>query len=463
MGILRYTPEQADVTDWIMDNDGILLVEAGAGTGKSFISRCIVGLLRPKSGIYTAFNKAIVEEGIDRFNGTSIECKTFHALAYRYVKPKLPIQVFNYKTITEKVVYSEKRKIITALDEFFVSSSTCMDDYFEKQFKEHPRCDYMVEICTKYIHGMVDNEINPTFNFMLKYLHLMLVEKTINIDVDIVILDEINDVTAVSLEIFKLINAPKKLGLGETNQAIYGFLNLVNGFKELADVATTMKFTQSYRCSEDIANRITEKMQEVLDKDFIFLGTDKPVQNDLTLYCTSTNAAIVDKIYDRINQNKGFTLLRSISEIFAAPLAVLSASQGKRPYQKKYEYLLDLHDEFKKQSGIKGYFKFLQEELDDEEINNAVKLLMKLNSQNVSLFEVYKKAKNAKSDKSYTISTVFTAKGLEFETVEISDDLNHQFQKACKGDMDQEAALTTIRCYYVACSRAGVNLQNSVL
>jgi superfamily I DNA/RNA helicase len=461
--MIRYTPEQADVIDWIMDNDGILLVEAGAGTGKSFISRCVVSMLRPKSGIYTAFNKAIVEEGRDRFNGTSIECKTFHALAYHYVKPKLPIQVFNYKTITEKIVYSEKRKVIAAIDEFFVSSSTCMDDYFETRFKIHPRCEHMVQICTSYVQGMVDNEINPTFNFMLKYLHLMLLEKTININVDLVILDEINDVTAVSLEIFKLINAPKKLGLGETNQAIYGFLNLVNGFEELADVATTMKFTKSYRCSEEIANKITKTMRKVLDEDFVFEGTEDPVENGLTLYCTSTNAGIVDKIYDRIYANQGFTLLRNISEIFAAPLAVLSAHQGKKPYQKKYEYLLDIYEDYKKQKIVTGFYKFLQSELDDEEINNAVKLLMKLNSQSVNLYDLYKKAKEAKADKRYTISTVFTSKGLEFETVHLADDINAQFIKACRGDMEEAETLTAIRCYYVACSRCGVNLINDVL
>jgi superfamily I DNA/RNA helicase len=384
-------------------------------------------------------------------------------LAYQYVNPKLDIKSFTYKCITEKISYTEKRKIIDVIDTFYVSDSSDMFEYFEEIFKGHSRKDYMIGVATKYVQGMADGDINPTFNFLLKSLHLMLAEKTVVISVDIVILDEINDVTAVSLEIFKLISAPKKLGLGETHQAIYQFLKLVNGFEVLADEATTLRFTQSYRCSTEIAQRIETCMQDVMDPNFKFKGTDKPVTNGKTLYCTLTNSMIIDKLQDRLAEGKSFTLLRKPADIFAAPLAVLTAKGGKKPYQSKYHYLVDVYEEFKKQKEHKTFFKFLLSELDDEEINNAVKLLQKLASKDVNIFSLYNDVKDAKPDKLYTVSTVFTSKGLEFETVYIADDLNTKFESACKGDMDEEEALTAKRCYYVACSRAGVHLLNSVL
>lgn len=463
--IVRYTPEQADVMDWITENDGILLIEAGAGCGKTFIAKQVVETLKPKSGIYTAFNRAIVEEGKERFKETAIQCKTFHSLAYKYVNPKLPIEPLTYRCITGKfhLTYSEKRLVIDTIDKFFVSSSTCMYDFFEEELKDNSKCTTLAKICSDFVIKMAEDEINPTFNFMLKSLHLMLVEKTVNINVAIVILDEINDVTAVSLEIFKLINAPKKLGLGETHQAIYEFLNLVNGFEELADCATTMKLTQSYRCSTNIAKAIQKKMRKYLSPDFTFAGTDNPVANGLTLVCTLTNALIVDAIYERLLTGKGFTLLRKPAEIFAAPLAVLTASKGKKPYQARYNFLLDLFEEYQQQNKHKSYFKHLQAELDDDEINNAIKLLMKLNSKNVNLFSLYKDAKNATVDPTYTISTAFTSKGLEFEKVIISDDLNSNFTSAINGEFDTATATTSMRCYYVACSRSGKYLQNSVL
>jgi superfamily I DNA/RNA helicase len=461
--LIRFTPEQADALEFVMANDGILLIKAGAGTGKTFMSKQIVKELKPKSGLYTAFNKAIVQEGIERFAGTSVESKTFHALAHSFVKPTMPIESFSYKCITEKLTYAEKRLVIDQVDMFFVSASDCMDSFFDKQFKNHSKARTLTDICCKYVQGMADGSVNPTFNFMLKCLHLMMLEGTAVIKKDIVILDEINDVTAVVLEIFKLIESPKKLGLGESHQAIYQFLNLIDGFEELKNQATTMYFTQSYRCSIDIAKRINNKMSEVMDPDFKFIGTDEPIRNGLTLYCTMTNAQIVDIIYDRIAIGKGFKLLRKPAEIFAASLAVLSASQGKKPYQKKYEFLVDTFQSYKEQDKHKSYFKFLNAEVDDKEINNAIKLLLKLSSKNVSLYDLYKKAKETKVDKSFTISTVFTSKGLEFETVYIADDLNNNFKQACEGELETDEAITAMRCYYVACSRCGVNLVNSII
>jgi len=461
--MIRYTEEQSDYLEHIQQNEGIVLVEAGAGTGKSFMSRRTVKELDVKSGIYTAFNKAIVAEGVEKFIGTPIQCKTLHALAYRYVKPNKEIKTFTYKCIEERINYSEKRRVIDTIDTFFVSASTCMHEYFEKAFEGHPRASYMTSICEKYVEGMVNEEVNPTFNFLLKFLHLCLVERTVTINVDIVILDEINDVTAVSLEIFRLINAPKKLGLGETNQAIYEFLNLVNGFEILKDEASTFKFTQSYRCSTEIAERIQTKMQKVLNDEFKFVGTDNPVKNGQTLFCTMTNAMIVDQIQRRLAEGKSFTLLRKPSDIFAAPLAVLSASQGKKPYQSKYAYLVDVFEEFMAQSKHKTFFKYLTAELDDDEITNAVRLLQRLSVDGINLYELYRETKEIVPDKNYTISTVFTSKGLEYETVYIADDLNTKFESACAGSLTDSEAVVAMRCYYVACSRAGLNLYNAKL
>jgi len=458
-----YTPEQGGAIDHITYVDGILLVEAGAGTGKTFTALNIVEELGVKSGIYTAFNKAIVEEAREKFANTPVECKTFHSLAYKYVRPKLQISHFSYKCITEKLTYGEKRVIIDALDTYSVSDSTCMFEYFEEFSMQHPISGFMKKLAAEYVQKMADNVIAPTFNFLLKCLHLMLAEKTVVITTDIVIMDEINDVTAVSLEIFKLINAPKKLGIGETHQAIYEFLNLVNGFEKLKDEATTMRFTQSYRCSEKIAERIEHKMRKVMDKNFRFTGTEKPCINGKTLYCTLTNSAIVNEIQNRVAEDKGFTLLRSPSDIFAAALAVTTASQGKKPYQAKYAYLLDVYADYKDQEFHRNFYAFLLAELDDEEINNAVKLLQRLKTDNVNIYDLYNTAKNAKPDPNYTISTVFTSKGLEFETVYICDDLNTKFESACNGTIPEDEALIAMRCYYVACSRCGVKLHNSLL
>jgi len=462
MSIIKYTPEQHDVMDHLVSTDGILLVRAGAGAGKSWISRKSTDALKPKKGLYTAFNKAIVTEGVVRFKGTNVECKTMHALAYRHVNPSKDIEDLTYTCITENITYAKKALVIKAVDMFYVSNSvdmySFMDDYFEKE----PGGKQLAELSVKYIEKMVNKELNPTFNFLLKYFHLMLVEGTVKCKYDLVILDEINDTTAVVLEIFKLLDAPKKLGLGEPDQAIYQFLNLVDGFDELSN-SPVLRLTQSFRCSIDIAKRIQNFMQDEVSKDFKFIGTDEPVENGKSLYCTMTNAFIINEICERLSAGKGFYLLRKPADIFACPLALMSVSSGKEPYQKKYKFLMK---EFKyyQEAPSKGlsFFQYLLDHVDDTEIQNAVRLLMSFSRRNINLFDIYKRAKAAPVDHLYTIATVFTSKGLEYETVTLGDDLNTKITSIRdNGGIQTEEDLVAYRCYYVACSRAGKNLINA--
>ena len=462
MSLTIYTPEQGDVLDHMGERDGILLVHAGPGTGKSFMAKEVVKLLQPESCLYTAFNKAIVQEGISRFKGFNVECKTLHALAWRYVKPTQEISDISYKCIEENMPYKAKRRVIDAINDFYVSASIDMYEFLDEHFEEN-RDKKLRDISIKYIEKMIAGQINPTFNFLLKYFHLCLVEKTVVCSYDLVILDEINDTTAVSLEIFKLIQAPKKLGLGETNQAIYDFLNLVDGFELLEGQAEVLPLTQSFRCSSEIAKDLQTFMRRDVNPDFKFVGTDEPVKNGKYLYCTLTNAMIIKQINARISDNKGFHLLRNINEIFAYPMAIVTAGRGKAVYQKKYKFL---EDEFKEYEKIRrhgdSWLQYLRDYIDDQETKSAVTLLTSLQRKNINLFDLYNQAKEAEDDFDYTIATVYTSKGLEFEDVYIADDLNARVRKIRDdGGIQTHDDLVAFRCYYVAVSRCGENLLNA--
>jgi len=461
MTFKKFTPEQYEMVDWMQENDGILLVEAGPGTGKSFMSREVTEVLAPKTCLYTAFNKAIVEEGVARFRGLNVVCKTMHALAWAFVRPK-KINDISYKCITENITYKQKAQVIDAIDRFYLSASTDMYEFMEEFFTEKHELK-LIDISVKYIEKMIAKEIDPTFSFLLKYFHLCLLDGSATCEYDLVILDEINDTTAVVLEIFKLINAPKKLGLGETNQAIYDFMHLVNGFEVLADEATILPLTQSFRCSENIAKKIQQFMRNDVNPNFKFIGTDEPVRNGKYLYCTATNGMIIKAIHEALQAGNGFHLLRKISEIFAYPMDIATAGRGKKVYHRKHAFLEDEYHEYEKIKR-KGYswLAHLLECVADQETKTAVNLMLSLNRKNVNLFDLYNQAKNADVDLDYTIATVFTAKGLEFETVHIADDLNARIKKIRdEGGIQNHDDLVAFRCYYVAVSRCGVDLINA--
>lgn len=462
MAIKQYTPEQDDALSWMLENDGILLVHARPGAGKSFMAREIAEALQPKTALYTAFNKAIVTEGINRFKGLNVSCKTVHALAYSFVQPKGKLGDLGYTCIDERMPYKAKRAVIDAINDFFVSASSDMYEFMEEYFDD-PKQLKLREVAVKYITKMLEGELDPTFNFMLKYFHLCLLDGSAECNYDLVILDEINDTTAVALEIFKLINAPKKLGLGETNQAIYDFLNLVDGFELLQGQATTLELTQSFRCSKAIVNDTRKLMSKYVIPGFKFEGTDEPVENGKTLYVTATNAAIIQQIQTFLRQGKGFHLLRKLSEIFAYPMAIVIAGSGKEVRQRAYKFLEEEYLEFKKiRKQGDTWIQHLNTTLDDQETKTAVQLLAGLARNNVNLFDLYNQAKDAPTDFDYTIATVFTSKGLEFENVYVCDDLNARIEKIISdGGIQNHDDLVAFRCYYVAVTRCGKNLINA--
>ena len=212
-----------------------------------------------------------------------------------------------------------------------------------------------------------------------------------------------------------------------------------------------------------IAAKLQTFMRSWVNHEFTFTGTSEPVENNKILYVTMTNSAIIMIINDFIKLNKGFTLLRKISEIFAYPMAIMSAASGKEVYQYKYKFLEKEFIKYRKTAWQKmSFFTYLLETIEDQETEAAIGLIMTLKNQKINLFDLYNKAKNAKVDPKRTIATVFTSKGLEFEDVYINNDFNARINKVIeKGGIQSEEDLALFRCYYVACSRAGKNLHDA--
>lgn len=449
------TEEQQLVVNTMLDiEDEILLVDSAAGTGKTSTALAVVDAIKPKKALYTAFNKAIVIEGSEKFT-TNVQCRTLHALALSYVRPKLKIEDFTYLCIKEDLSYADKRAVIDAMDEFFRSDSTNMYEFLPTMLSP-----ILVNITVHYIDGMIHDIVNPSFNFLLKYFHILLSTEAILVHFDLVILDEIQDSTAVALEIFKLLSSPKKLGLGDPQQSIYGFMNLVNGFEVLTE-ARTLPLTKSFRCSTQIAEGIQHFVHKHIQKDFPFTGTDTPIDDGLTAYITSTNAQIVFRLHELHKESKGYILTRPISEIFASTLALSAARNGKPVYHKKYKFLESEYKNYTT-SGYKSFFSYLKHKVDDKEIHNAIDLLMRFSKANINIFNVFNDAKNTPKNPAITVGTAFSLKGLGYSTVYIEDDLNNSVADILEaGGASSDEESTQLKLMYVAASRCRLTLLNA--
>jgi hypothetical protein len=243
-------------------------------------------------------------------------------------------------------------------------------------------------------------------------------------------------------------------------------MNLVNGFDILADDAVTLPLTKSFRCSSEIANKVELYGKKYLSSSFAFKGTSEPETDGKTIYITATNAMIIDRIVKLHEQNKGYVLTRPLKDIFACPLAVVTANAGKKVLHKQYKYLDKEYTNYT-MSNYKSFYEYLIKEVDDDELTNSIKLLRNLGNKGVNIFDVLAKAKTIKKDPNVIVGTYFSLKGLGAETVHIEDDLNTAIKKAIDTLKDPELELTenmetTLKGYYVACTRARCNLHNAI-
>ena len=468
------TEEQQHVVDEVLSNDErIITVNSIAGSGKTSTGEAVIKAFKPKHGFYTAFNKAIINDSAKKF-GSLLECKTIHSLAYNVVKPSTNIENLHYLTIKEPISYEEKSLVIDTIDNFYRSASTNIETYATTHINNED-LQYLV---IQYANMMLEGKIPPTFNFLLKILHLMLLNKEIELDYDLLILDECQDTTAVTLEIFKLINAERKIMFGDKFQNIYSFMNTVNAFEELKDT-NELKLTKSFRCTPSIANKVQVYGTQFLDSNFIYEGNEKLISNKNDIaYISRTNASLIKRMMKLLDEGKGFVLTRDLNEIFAFAIALQNASEGKPVFDKRYKYL---QVEYKKYLDLKSkyrdYFDYIKRVLPEEKgLSSTCDILFKLRNKRTNIYQLKEQIENVRRDSNIIVTTAHTFKGLEANSVYIEDDLNSDIKDVHDIIIDHkmiyEGNIEDIRkylgkgtreelnLYYVALTRAKTKLYN---
>lgn len=472
------TIEQNEIIEIMKSKESdykVVAVNSVAGAGKTYTAKQIVDALKPKKGLYTAFNKAIVDESRSKI--TSIEVRTIHSLAYKYAKNK-NVKNLTYNDIVEKLSYSEKNKLIQILNIFCLSSYVEIESFLIYYKANNKLVDNKILLLVKqYYHKMEKNIIPASFNFLLKSLHIKLYTSKVkklnfSINYDLIILDECQDTTAVTLSIFSLIDAKKKVILGDTHQNIYSFMNTVNAF-ELMTNSIHKQLTQSFRCSERIGRIIEKYGRNHINNSFVFKGS-KNINNTIETeaYLSRSNIALIKTIHYFNKQNKHYSLVRNIDDIFELPISLYLLYKGELVKSKKYEYLNKIYQQFlDKQIKLNFFSYILRIFNNDTELTRAVSLLQSLESEKINIIQVRNKTIEMNDNPNIILSTVHAYKGLEADKVYINEDLNEALVKAIKAKKDffnnnkkstplPKYIINEFNTYYVALSRAKVELVN---
>ena len=471
---MNLTQEQVDIVQAVKSNE-LVKVNACAGSGKTSVLIAIAKEVKPKNGIYLAYNKAIATEASRKFPST-IACKTTHALAYQNTIKQFKLKVgwFNWKNIRESLPYELRLIIIDLLEEFCLSKYTKFEDFkINKLMHNENLNNRILDLVKSYFVKMTEGNIDITHSAYLKLYHLLLANGTLqHSDFDLLMLDESGDINEVTLEIFKLLPSNRKVMVGDENQNIYTFNNTINGFKVLKNEGIQLDMTKSFRCAPALAERIELFCQRNIDKKFRFIGSepeDEIIRT--TAYITRNNAELVGQIIRLNKQGIKYNLTRPAQAVFELLLILITLKPGGKVYSKEWKYLQEDADEWQKSDYLKDQYKSVRSYIvslysEEPAISSALNIISEHTSDEI--FEAFEYAKKHEKEKghNYTLCTSHSSKGLEFDEVIIGNDLNNSIHKITRryksfqyNDKDIEAMMLA----YVACSRAIKKLTNATL
>lgn len=470
----KLTQEQQVIEDYAVEKfnnneDALIVVNACAGAGKTHLLVSLSQALNCSEGTYLAYNKSIATEAARKFP-KHINCLTTHALAFRNTIKNfgLKIGTFRYKDIKEKITYDQKSEILDTVKHYCLSSIVDFDDYAQ----EHQLSEFVKKITKKYLDLMNSGKIECTHDFYLKLFHILLHHGELEFPKqDILLIDEAGDLNEVTLEIFKLLPAKIKVAVGDNNQNIYTFNHTINAFDHLQD-GQHFSLTKSFRVSKRIASQVETFCQKYLDKDMEFKGIDyDDMSIDNRCFITRTNAGLINQMIELNKQGTPYTLVRRASEIFRVPLMVCFFEYQGTIKDPAYKHLQQDIDEWYENSQLRENFSnplsYLLDTHDyDYPLVQAIKLVL---SKGKSLiFDTYKEAKAHENIKTNLfLSTAHSVKGLEFDEVVVTEDLNNSITDIIQRILiDPEIKLSpedieALNLYYVTVSRAKKSLLNA--
>jgi hypothetical protein len=478
-GAKKPTKEQAEIIEIsksILRMKGglrALMIEAGAGTGKTTQLRMLADVL-PGRGQYTAFNKALVEETKTKFNGTNVACNTTHSLAFRAIGAKYAHRLDSHRMRSDQIAN------ILGLDDVEITLQGGGSKRLSRGFLAFLCMEAIRLFCQsadfelgtshfKYIDGidkpMDDGRRGYTNNRRLREYMLPFAEKAwvdiqsldgqlpfnadhyvkiwqLNspvISADYILLDEAQDTAPVMLSILEQQKSAALFIVGDSAQQIYEWRGAVNALA--AFPGAPRKFlSQSFRFGQaiaDVANIVLGSLEEKTPLRLKGLPSIQSrvghIENPRAILCR-TNASAVGKLLAAMANDKKPYLVGGGSDVIAFVNGAKSLQQGQatqHPALACFSTWVEVQEYSKMDEG--------------EDLRLMVKLIDSFGAQ-VILDALHNMPPEEEAD--FVISTAHKSKGREWDSVELAED----FPTLSKSD-DSD-----LRLLYVAVTRAKLEL-----
>lgn len=458
------TDEQSAVID-AFTTGSTLVVEAGAGCGKSTTLKMAANTRRSAKGIYIAYNRALADEAKRSFP-SSVWCKTAHGLAFgpvgkRYAHrlngPRLPArEVAKILRINDPVKISDTmpmiapqqmaRLVMDAVARFCNSADARPEPWHVKPLNGigAPEMRVLRDVVAPLARTAwadltsIDGSLRFTHDCYLKIFQL----SEPKLQCDFLLLDEAQDASPVMAAIFDRQTHVQRIMVGDASQAIYQWRGAVDAMAKFqADARLTL--TQSFRFGPAVADE-ANKWLETLDAPIRLCGFDpiesqlKPLAAPDAVLCR-TNGEAVAQLLAAAENGRRAALVGGGNDIRKLAEAAITLKEGRGTDHPELFM-------FRTWGEVQDY---TEHDSAGSDLRVFVRLIDSHGPETV-IATVDRLVSEDRAD--VTVSTAHKAKGREWLKVRIADDFREP--KATEDNPEPEIPREDAMLAYVAVTRA---------
>jgi len=457
----------------------IIIVEAVAGSAKSSsVTEAIKRWHKIKPDLkaeYTVFGAANATEASIEF-GHTCKAMNIHKKAARATLKEYGLKLPIVDYITWRDI-PKSAKIPTRLvsDAIRYVDDFCISEYTSLRQYSHSLSEKMSAPMYKAVNTILElianGKINTTHSFYLKLYHILVMNGTIILpELDILIADEAGDMTQISLDIFNKSPAKLKIIIGDSNQSLFGFMNLVSAFDYYKGQGLHLTLSKSFRVNEEDAKLVQAFCRDTFAPDMVFEGMQYPSNYKIgtSAYITRTNSALIAQMIELESQGVPFRLSSKtkVAQLFLWPLALIYLKPGNTQYNQNLKHLQADADEWGRSATLQATYSLRTYVLRQNEFNKAIQaantLLMKYSPQEV--LTAYTAAdSHVKSNAPHVLMTAHTSKGLTLDSVTLDDDINIAVSKVLIIPPEDRTLeeIETLKLCYIAATRHRYELHNA--
>lgn len=452
---------QLAIIDFIKNGNGNLVVEASAGSGKTYtLMKCVEEIPGDKTILLSAFNRDIANvlkrKAKDLYN---VNVSTLHGLGLQMLQRNFPneelvLDEFKYKSYLNTNIRSlssintfnlSKREYARYMSniEAFINFGRCYLcetvkdlEFIEDRYDIQPIADEK-EVALDILAYGKKNLTQIDYTDMI-WLPCVRYCKPLGMQYDWIILDEAQDLSVCQREIVlkcRKINT-RMLFFGDSEQSLYSFASSdPESFKRLKELpnTTSLPLSISYRCAKnivDFAQKIVPTIEANNDGREGQIKYDVPLEDikDGDMVLCRNNAPLMQVYVDFIKKGKkcfirgkdiGLNLKNMVKR---TGIEVLNKSlQEDGVFARLYDTLFDMINEVVSKYNVTYY-----DAVESAAVANRldmIKALEILSDDINTATELIEKINNIFSDRKsggISLSTIHKAKGLEADNVYIA-------------------------------------------